>query len=255
MPTNDYNSSALIYKALFDALNRTPTVALVPENEEYNRDELLHYIEEKFKTGVKGGITAENLRAILHTIVKSSIIKQDDERMGVLMCHSIYMSTGAADRWYYGSYSYGWSYVNWSQYITNATLTDTALPSISGIYSHMGVDVPFPLYNFTVYGSITKATGTGIVDLVVYYADNDDSANATLQNVVHLATVQVDCAVTNTSYPYSQGVTGTKIIPEGKKIFAFIRNTSYSSAEKIKVTLGYKYTSKVSSSDSFTLSR
>ena len=118
MPTNNYNSSATLYKALFDALGRTPTVALVPENEEVNRDELLHFIEEKFKTGIKGGVTIDNLRAILHTIVKSALIKKDDIRQNLLMNKSIYVSSSATDRWYYGSYSYGWDFYSWSQYIT-----------------------------------------------------------------------------------------------------------------------------------------
>ena len=256
MPTVDYNVSAKTYKDKFDALSRPATVALVPEDEEFNRDELLHFIELYFKSGVKGFMTAENIRAVLHTIVKSALMKQDDERMGLLINKSIYVSTGATDRWYFGSYSYGWDFYSWSQYITPATLDTYAnLPSISGSYSHLGVDVPFPLYNFTVQGVVAKQTGTGIVDMVFYYADNDDNAQTHLQNVTHIATVQVDCTVSNTYYAFSQTVNAAVVIPQGKRIFAFIRNTSYTAGEKVKLTLQYKYTNKVSSSTSFSLTR
>lgn len=255
MPTNNYNSSAAIYKALFDALNRTQTVALVPENEEYNRDELFHFIEEKFKTGIKGGITAENLRAILHTIVKSSLIKKDDERQGVLMNKSFQVSASAADRWYYGNFSYGWDYFNWTSYITNTTLdTSLNLPSIFGSYSHLGVDVPFPLYNFTIKGTVANSAGTGIVDMVFYYTDTDDTS-LYLQNVTHIATIQVDCTDVQTSVSFSQTVNPLIVIPEGKKIFAFIRNTGYDNSERLRMTMVYQYTSKVSSSTSYTLTR
>ena len=147
MPTSDYNSAALIYKALFDALNRVQTTALVPEDEEYNRDEILHFIEDKFKTGIQGGITPQNLRAILHTIVKSTFIKQDDLRQSVLAHWAWYINTGNASRWYFGNFTYGWTYSTWTQYISNATLDSSNLPTISGIFSHMGIVTPFALYN------------------------------------------------------------------------------------------------------------
>ena len=44
MATSDYNITALKYKQKFDDLNRPTAVALVPEDEEFNRDELLHFI-------------------------------------------------------------------------------------------------------------------------------------------------------------------------------------------------------------------
>jgi hypothetical protein len=255
MPTNDYNSSAVIYKALFDALNRTPAVALVPENEEYNRDELFHFIEDKFKTNIKGGITAENLRAILHTIVKSSIIKKDDERQGLLISKSLLISSGAADRWYMGSFSYGWDYHSWTQYITNATLDGSNIPNISGSFAHMGVDVPFPLYNFTIKGSVSNTVGTGIVDMAFFYSDNDDSSNTFLQNVTYLTSIQVDCTVVQTAVAFSGAVGSSVVIPEGKKIWAFIRNTGYDANEKLRMNLQYQYTNKVSTSASFATTR
>jgi len=255
MPTNDYNSSASIYKALFDALNRTPAVALVPENEEYNRDELFHFIEEKFKTNIKGGITAENLRAVLHTIVKSSIIKKDDERQGLLMAKSFQVSSGAADRWYLGNFTYGWDYHIWSQYVTNTNLDSSNIPSISGSFAHLAIDVPFPLYNFTVKGSVSNTVGTGIVDMAFFYSDNDDSSNVFLQNVTFITSLQVDCNVTQTAIAFSQSVGDSFVIPEGKKIFAFIRNTGYDNNEKLRINLQYQYTNKVSTSASFATTR
>ena len=213
MPTNDYNSSALIYKALFDALNRTPTVALVPENEEYNRDELLHFIEEKFKTGIKGGITAENLRATLHTIVKSSINKQDDEREGVLAMISPYVNSGANNRWYFGNFTNGWNEGLWSQYVTTTTIDSSSQPTINGLFSHMGIKVPFTLYNFKVFGSVAKSAGTGIVDFALVYTDEDNNSNVNMQNVVHLLNFSVDCTVTSTSFAFSQTVSSSVIIP------------------------------------------
>ena len=255
MAISDYNVTALEYKAKFDALNRPSTVALVPENEEFNRDELLHFIEAYLKSGVKGGITPDNLRAVLHTIVKSSLIKQDDERNGILFNKSLYVSTGAANRWYYGSYNYGWDFYSWSQYVVYTNLSSSTLPSISGIYHSLGVDVPFPLYNFTVCGTIAKTSGTGEVKIILYYADNDTNSYATLQNVTFLTEVSVNCDVANTGYAFSESVAASTIIPQGKKIYAFINNNNWSAGEALKLTLTYKYTSKVSASTSFSLSR
>mgnify|MGYP003138341014 CR=1 FL=1 len=255
MPTSDYNIQAAVYKSKFDAMNRAPAVALVPENEEYNRDELFHFIELYFKSGVKGNITAENIRAALHTIVKSSLNKKDDERQGVLINKSFLVSAGAADRWYYGNFSYGWDYFSWSTYITNATLdTYSNLPSIFGSYSHLGVDVPFPLYNFTIKGTVANTNGTGIVDMVFYYTDTDDTS-LYLQNVTHIATIQVDCTVTQTAVSFSHTVNPLVVIPQGKKIFAFIRNTGYDANERLRMTMLYQYTSKVSSASSYVLTR
>ncbi|BAQ92964.1 hypothetical protein [uncultured Mediterranean phage uvMED] len=255
MATSDYNITALKYKQKFDDLNRPNAVALVPEDEEFNRDELLHFIEAHFKSGVRGGFTAENVRAILHTIVKSSLIKKDDERQGVLMNKSFQVSASAADRWYYGNFSYGWDYFTWTTYITDSTLdTYSNLPSIFGSYSHLGVDVPFHLYNFTIKGTVANSAGTGIVDMVFYYTDTDDTS-LYLQNVTHIATVQVDCTAVQTSVSFSHTVNPLVVIPQGKKIFAFIRNTGYDNNERLRVTMLYQYTSKVSASTSYTLTR
>ena len=255
MATSDYNITALKYKQKFDDLNRPTAVALVPEDEEFNRDELLHFIEDNFKSGVKGGITPENLRAVLHTIVKSSLVKKDDERQGVLMNKSFLVSASAADRWYYGNFSYGWDYFNWTTYVANTQLDTYAnLPSIFGSYSHLGVDVPFPLYNFTIKGTVANTNGTGVVDMVFYYTDTDDTS-LYLQNVTHIATIQVDCTATQTGVPFSHTVNPLVVIPQGKKIFAFIRNTGYDANERLRMTLLYQYTSKVSSSTSYVLTR
>tara|TARA_B110000967_G_scaffold128632_1_gene131407 strand:- start:14157 stop:14921 length:765 start_codon:yes stop_codon:yes gene_type:complete len=247
--TPDYTDQAASYALKFNAQSRSNDNAAVTANELVDRDNLLFFIEENFKTNVKGGVKLENLRAFLHALVKSVSVLSDDKTFAILMHTSFFMNTGAANRWYFGSQSSGWSSTSWSQYSTQAAINSTTPYSMTGLYSNMGVDVPFEMRNFKVFGSVLNTSATGDVDIVLYYYDNDNPSFGTLQNPVFLCTVPtVTLASAATSYPFVGSASPSVVIPQGKKIFAFIRNTGHggSGNETLRVTLGFQY-SKYSS--------
>ena len=128
--------------------------------------------------------------------------------------------------------------------------------NLSGTIGSSDITISTAGGNVTGFSLDTNSVtnGTGIVDMVFYYTDTDDTS-LTLQNVTHIATIQVDCTVTQTAVSFSHTVNPLVVIPTGKKIFAFIRNTGYDANERLRMTMLYQYTSKVSSSSSYTLSR
>lgn len=243
----DYTESASSYLNKFLGQARNNTAASVSNIEHIDRDNLLHFIENNFQSNQRAGITAENLRAILHAMVKSSISRKDDIPFHVLMNTSFRISTGAANRFYFGSQTYGWDSDTWSQYITS-NLSSTTLPSVPGFYSNMGIDTPFEICNFTIYGSILNQASTGDVDVKVYYCDMDDSASANLQNMTFLCETTVPCAVSGTSYFFKKTVAANVKIPMLKKIFIFIRNTGHGGVgtETLRITLGSYFTKRSS---------
>lgn len=235
MPTQDYTVSASDYNLGFSSQNRsTSTSAAVTANTQWDRDNLLHFIEENFKSEVRGGVKLENLRAFLHVLVKSARIQKDDSGLGVLISNSFQISSSAANRYYFGNQTYGFAYHNWSQINTQA-LSATTLPSIASVFSNMGVNSPFEFKKFFCRGSVANMTSTGVVDIKFYYADDDNNAASLLANVVYVGTAQVNCAVTDTAYSWA--MSSVIPIPAGKKIFMFVRNTGYaSSTEFIRVS-------------------
>tara|TARA_B110000902_G_C14283823_1_gene577923 strand:- start:811 stop:1560 length:750 start_codon:yes stop_codon:yes gene_type:complete len=249
MPTQDYTSASPNYGAKFTAQNRSSSVAAtVTANEQSDRDNLLHFIEDKFKSGIKGSLTMENLRAFLHILVKSVRLQRDEGSFGVLTSQSMNISTSSASRFYFGSQTYGSSYHAWSQN-TTAALSPTVFPSITGSYSNMGFDIPFNLSSFSCRGTMIHDGGTGVVDIKFYYLDGDENASSSLLNPVYIGQASVDCVVTRTGYAWS--MTSVVPVPLGKKVFMFVRNTGHTaSIEKLKVSFVMYYNTV---SESFTI--
>jgi len=241
--TPDYNDQASSYSLKFSAQNRSGTITPVTSNEIANRDNLLYFIEDKFKTNVKGGFKLENIRAFLHSLVKSVPILADDKSYGVLMNTSFYISSSANNRWYFGSQTQGWNSYSWSQYTTN-TVSSVSIPSVTGLYANMGVDVPFELSNFKVFGTILNLSQTGDIDIELFYYDSDEGAASNLENGVHICTVPtITCAAASTSYAFESSASPSLKIPKGKKVFAFIQNRGHGGGgtETLRVTMGYQY--------------
>jgi len=235
MPTKDYTTVASLYNSLFSSQSRAATdPAAVTSNTQWDRDNLLHFIEDKFKSGAKGGMKLSNLRAFLHTLVKSARIQQDDLSYGVLLANSISVTGTNADRCYFGSQTYGFDYHYWSQSISTA-LSSVVLPGIIGTYANTGIDVPFEFKKFYCRGSVIKTNRTGLVDLLFYYTDNDDAVSTYLPNATFISSTQIDCSVIGDSYPFV--ISSNNPIPAGKKIFMFVRNTGWTSgSEYIRVS-------------------
>lgn len=241
MPTPNYTDTASDYKALFNAEGRSNASAAVTSNEQFDRDNLLHFIEKYFKTNVSGGFKLVNLRAFLHVLVKSVSMIADNKTSAILASTSIRVSSTATDRWYLGSITYGWNYFSWSQYIVG-TLNENTTPNIFGSYSTMGIDVPFEIFSPRLTGTILKNSGTGDVDFIMYYTDQDDSGNTYLQNPVFIGKDTVNCAVTSTGYDINLTSAQDFKVPQGKKIFILVRNTSYSSgSDTLKISWSLSY--------------
>lgn len=235
MATQDYTSVASSYKAKFAGQSRSQASAAVTSNEQFDRDNLLHFIEDNFKTNVKGGLTMENLRTFLHVLVKSSRIQNDDNSLGVLHSNSFSISSTGSSYHYFGNSTYGYNHYYWSQRIST-TLSSTVLPSLIGSYGNMGVDCPFDISKFSCSGSISNTTSTGIVKVRFYYSDNDNDSSSKLGNMTYIGMSEVNCAVTDTNYNWS--ISTTTPIPAGKKIFMFIQNEGWTSGiEHIKATI------------------
>mgnify|MGYP003644439399 CR=1 FL=1 len=251
--TPDYEDQASSYNLKFSSQSRTPATTAVTSNEMANRDNLLYFIEDKFKTNVKGGFRLENIRAFLHSLVKSVPVLADDKSYGVLMNTSFYISSGTSTRWYYGSQTEGWAAGRWSSYYTG-TVNNTSPVTMLGHYSNMGVEVPFDLMNFKVIGTVSKSgIANGEIDIEIFYYDNDNDAAYYLANAVHLCTVPtVMCVRADTGYSFEASAPPNLRIPKGKKIFAFINNARHAGAgtETLKVNLAYQYSRY---SDNFTV--
>lgn len=214
----DYTDSASSYKQKFTAQGRSNASAAITANEQQDRDNLLYFIENNFQTNVKGGITAENLRAFLHILVKSVRTQADDKSYVVIGNRGGRVSTSDAGRYYYGSSSTG--YNTFSSYTTN-------LANLSAAYSFNSIRAPFQLFNVSCKGTIQNATSTGDVCIKMYYSDQDDGTNTYVQNLTLIGTTTVDCAITDTSYDYA--INSTVNVPEGKLIWCLVENTGHGS--------------------------
>ena len=244
MATPNYTDQASDYKSKFSAQSRSNDSAAVKGTEQFDRDNLLHFIEDKFKTNVKGGVKLENIRAFLHTLVKSVEVLKDDKTFGSLVSSTFRIGAGGSDRWYYGSVSYGWNYFSWSTFVTT-NLGATSAPSIPGSNSHLGVHVPFEIFDTKISGTVMNTNQTGNVDLVAFYADQDNGSDTLLQNVTFIGKHTVNCAIVSTGYDFSiSAVSGSKI-PAGKKIFFFVRATSWTGGiDYLRLSWGISYSKR-----------
>lgn len=237
MPTQDYSQAAGNYNSKFQGQARSTSEATaVSPNEQWDRDNLLHFIEDNFKTGVKGGISVENFRAFLHILVKSVRNQVDDKSKGVLVTNSMKINTVASNRSYFGSQTNGWNYFSWSQY-TSSIIDNNTMPSISGLYSSTGVVAPFDLYNFSCRMTLLNDTSTGEVKVNFYYADSDEDAAVTLQNVTYIGQITKDLTVTDTGYDAAM-VSAVKV-PAGKRIFMFVRNSGHGGSGNEGLRISY----------------
>tara|TARA_X000001382_G_scaffold101953_1_gene76643 strand:+ start:5220 stop:5975 length:756 start_codon:yes stop_codon:yes gene_type:complete len=244
MATPNYTNEASNYNTKFTGQGRSNDSAAVTANEQFDRDNLLHFIEDNFKTNVKGGIKAENVRAFLHTLVKSVEVIADDKTFGSLAAGSFRVGATAADRWYYGSGTYGWAYFAWTQF-TTVSLSNTVSPSILGQYSHLGIEVPFEVFDVKISGTVLNSSQAGNVDIIAFYADQDDGTNASLQNATFIGQKTVNCAVVSTGYDFAvESVAGSKIA-RGKKIFLFVKASSHTGGtDFVKVSWNISYSKR-----------
>lgn len=213
----DYNDSSASYKQKFLAQGRNNDSAALTGNEQQDRDNLLYFIENNFQTNVKGGITAENLRAFLHVLVKSVRTQKDDKSYVIVGNRGSRIPTGDAGRYYYGSSTSGYTIM--SSYTTN-------LANIPSQNSFNSFRAPFELYGVSCRGTIHNTSATGDVTIKMYYSDQDDGTNVYLQNLTLIGTTTVDCAVIDTSYNFD--ISTTVKVPEGKLIWLLIENTGHS---------------------------
>ena len=156
--TDNHNVSAQGYKETFDAQARSEDKVIVDSNEQFDRDNLLHFIEDKFKSNVKGGVSLYNIRAIFHSLIKSVPNIKDNifGKKTIPICNfggRIY--SGAANRYYYGNSSFGLNYGVWSSYITNLGF------GIPTSQTATGYNTPIALNNVSVRGTITNTSPTG----------------------------------------------------------------------------------------------
>lgn len=236
MATQDYNVAKVGYKSKFAGQNRSGTVSDVDAAEQVDRDNLLFFLEDRFKTN-GGSVSIEDFRAIIHLLIKSVPNFLDDKNWSVLNAVSGRLSTGAANRWYYGDTAYGWSDETWTTY-TSSTVNSTTPPNISGLNSIAAWILPFEVSYFSAKGVIQNDSSTGDVDLMFFYSDSDDPAQTNLQNMTFIGEVTVDCAVEDTGYSFNMN--SNLKVPAGKHIFMLIKNTDWTSGtEYIKYNVTF----------------
>jgi len=224
MPTDDYTESASLYAAKFNGQGRSLTSAAVNSIEQIDRDNLLHFIEKNFQTGVKGGVSVENLRAVLHAIIKSTSNISDDDTTRPIFARTGRIFSGAANRYYYGSSTSGYQETSWSSYTTN-------LSNLSAAGSSAAFKMPFDIYGPTLSGTISKQNGAaGDVEIHLYHSDPDDGTNTYVANPTLIGNVTVTLASTNTvtNFIITPNSAAFKI-PAGKMIWILVRNTNWAS--------------------------
>ena len=226
MPTDNYTDVASTYIAKFLAQNRNNDSAALTANEQIDRDNLLHFIEDNFKTGVKGGITAENLRAVLHAIVKSTSIIADDDTTRSIFTRSGRVTSTGATKHYYGSSTYGLNYTSWSSYTSN-------LANFSASGSNSAFLLPYDIYGATLKGTISKTTNYGDVSVSAYYSDKDDGTNTYVQNLTLIGkdTVTLTANNTPTQFTITSSSPQDKISAD-KLIWVVVTNDSWSSGNE-----------------------
>lgn len=224
MPIDDYTQSASLYASKFNGQGRTLTSAAVNSLEQIDRDNLLHFIEANFQTGVKGGVSVENLRAVLHAIIKSTSNINDDDNTRPIFARTGRIYSSAANRYYYGSSTSGYQETTWSSYTTN-------LSNLSAAGSSAAFKMPFDIYQPTLSGTISKQNGTaGDVEINLYHSDPDDGTNIYLANptLIGSTTVTLSALNTVTNYIITPNSAAFKVAA-GKMIWILVRNTNYSS--------------------------
>lgn len=216
--TDNYTDSASGYSAVFSAQGRTNASAAITANEQADRDNLLHFVEDKFKTNVKGGFSLYNLRAFLHTLIKSIRVQADDKAYVVIGNRGGRISSGDAGRYYYGSSSSG--YNTFSSYTSNES-------NLSAQYSFNAISAPFELFDVSCKGTIQNGTSTGDITIKLLYSDQDNGVDNYVQNLTQIGSTTVDCAITDTGYDYA--VSSVVKVPAGKLIWLLIENTGHTS--------------------------
>ena len=224
MPTEDYTEAASGYVSKFSGQGRNFASAAVNSLEQIDRDNLLHFIEENFQTGVKGGVTVENLRAILHVLVKSTSNINDDDTTRPIFTRTGRIYTGAANRFYYGSSTSGYQETVWSSYTTS-------LSNLSASGSSAAYKMPFSIYQPTLSGTISKQNGTaGDIEIHLYHSDQDDGTSIYLANPTLIGSTTVTLSALNTVTDYIITPSSAALkIPAGKMIWILVRNTNYAS--------------------------
>ncbi len=224
MPIDDYTQVASTYANKFNGQARTLTSAAVNSLEQIDRDNLLHFIEANFQTGVKGGVSVENLRAVLHAIIKSTSNISDDDTTRPIFARTGRIYSGASNRYYYGSSTSGYQETVWSSYTTS-------LSNLSAAGSSSAFKMPYDIYQPTLSGTISKQNGTaGDVEIHLYYSDQDDGSSVYLANptLIGSKTVTLSALNTVTDYIVTPNSAAFKV-PAGKMIWVLVRNTNYSS--------------------------
>lgn len=230
MPTDDYSNSASSYKLLFSSQSRSNDSAAVTANEQFDRDNLLHFVEEKFKTNKKGGVSLLNLRALFHTLIKSVSMVSDDNNLALIGQRSGQISSTSASRFYFGNSSFGFNNTSWSSYSSSHTLLRSS-------ESNAAMKVPFQITYPTIKGSIQNSSSTGNVTIKAYYTDQDNGSSSYVQNPVLIGSRVVNCAITDTNYDFTLPVADIKI-PANKLIWILVQNTGYSSSvEYLRIAL------------------
>jgi hypothetical protein len=226
MPTPDYTSQAAGYKALLNGQNRNNASADVSANEQFDRDNLLHFLEENFKTN-GNGVSIENFRALMHTLIKSVRVQKDDYSKQILVNRAFRILSSSAGRSYFPSPYYGFMYGYWSTFFTG-TFSSTTLPSVGASNGNSFPLTPMDCWDLKSSGFVQNSTSTGDIHIWMAYADPDDATNTNMQNLVFIGETTVNCAITDTDYPYSIQHVGK--IPQGKKIIMLVRNAGWTSS-------------------------
>lgn len=225
MPTDNYTNSASSYKALFSNQARVNSPATITGTEQFDRDNLLHFVEDNFKTNKKGGVILKNLRAFFHVLIKSVSVVSDDNNLVVIAQRSGQITTTNSGRHYFGNASGGYNSTVWSSYTAT-------LPDFRSSESNSAIRTPFVLAHPTVIGTVLRTgTDTGDVTASVYYTDQDDTTNAFVQNGVLIGTAVIPCAISATSYNFS--ITANMKVPADKMVFISFENTGYTSGTEL----------------------
>ena len=215
--TDDYKLSAPLYQETLDNQGRTEAPLTVESSQQFDRDNLLHFIEDKFKSNVRGGVSIYNLRTLLHSIVKSFVNVKDDDARRTTLVHQQARLYFYGNQYYYGTSTAGWGSGYWNNY--SSTLGGFAKINLNSSYR-----TEFAVKNISLIGSIksTSSSAYGDVEVTLAYSEVDDllsSPSTTPMNVVGTHTVAISSL--NDNYPIN--IVTTQTIPPNKLIFVFFR--------------------------------
>ena len=236
--TDDYKLSAPLYQETIDNQGRTETPIVVDSSQQFDRDNLLHFIEDKFKSNVRGGISPYNLRTLLHSIVKSFVNLADDNlRSSTLFGASARISMYASTRYYYGHSSYGYNANSWTSYTSS-------LSAFSKTNTFASYKTAFAVRDVSVKGSIKMSSMTGNIEVTLAYCDPDDGLSSpTYVDMNVVATQNVTSTVLHDVYDISINTTST--IPPNKHIFVFFRFTNHPNSSTKYVSMQYSVNHKI----------